>query len=183
VSEEVDNFLEHFGVVGMKWGKRKTPEKSSETLVKRQTESRSIKLKNGDELILDGERTPILARAVARLSPAFRQKIDDSHNFVLKTSSGKDVGEMSIYKKKPDEMNVIWVEVEPKYRGNGYASGAMRAAVEVAKQQKLNKVTLEVPGLSPDARHIYEKMGFVAGKQISSSNDMWGGLTEMELKL
>ena len=182
MSDEVDDFLEHFGIPGMKWGHRKSTSNSSE-LVKRQTESRTIKLKNGDELVLNGDRTPILARGISRLSPAIKQRINDSHNFTLKTSSGKDVGEMSIYKKKPGEMNVIWVEVEPKYRGNGYASGAMRAAVEVAKQQKLNKVTLEVPGLSPDARHIYEKMGFVAGKQITSSGDMWGGLTEMELKL
>lgn len=44
------------------------------------------------------------------------------------------------------------------------------------------QLTLEVPTNSPDARHIYEKQGFVAGKRISD-DDVWGGLTEMKRKL
>ena len=44
-------------------------------------------------------------------------------------------------------------------------------------------MTLEVPGNSPDARHIYEKIGFVAGEQISDEDDIWGGLTKMRLDL
>ena len=44
-------------------------------------------------------------------------------------------------------------------------------------------MTLEVPGNSPDARHIYEKLGFVAQEQISGDDDIWGGLTSMKLDL
>lgn len=183
MDEQVDDFLAHYGIVGMKWGKRKAETKSPRPKVKDRTESHSVKLKNGDTLVLDGERTPAMARAISRISSNMTNRINDSHSFKLKSSNGKTVGEMFLYKKKPDEMNVVWVEVDKNYRGNGYATGAMKAAVNVAKQQNLKKVTLEVPGISPDARHIYEKMGFKAGKQISSSNDVWGGLTEMQLDL
>lgn len=40
-----------------------------------------------------------------------------------------------------------------------------------------------VPGISPDARHIYEKQGFEVVGQISDEDDVWGGLTAMKKNL
>ena len=37
-------------------------------------------------------------------------------------------------------------------------------------------------GISPDARHIYEKIGFKKNKRISDEDDVWGGLTSMTYK-
>lgn len=48
----------------------------------------------------------------------------------------------------------------------------MQAVVDHAKKQGLEKVTLEVPGISPNARHIYESLGFEATK-VLSENDVW----------
>jgi hypothetical protein len=43
---------------------------------------------------------------------------------------------------------------------------------------------LEVPGNAPDARHIYEKLGFIdTGRTREKHNKSWNGLTEMILKL
>lgn len=182
MTETVDDFLEHYGVKGMRWGKRSSDSAPREK-AKKFTETRSVKLKNGQSLELSGQKTPLPARLIAAISPKFAKKLNESHNFKLKSQDGKTVGEMFIYKKKPDEMNVVWVEVDEKQRGQGYATAAMQGAVEMARQQGLKKITLEVPGDSPDARHVYEKLGFKAGKQISSSNDMWGGLTEMQKDL
>jgi ribosomal protein S18 acetylase RimI-like enzyme len=183
MAEPVDDFLAHYGVKGMRWGKHTRGDTQPREKAKKYTETRSIKLKNGQSLELSGQKTPLPAKLIAAISPKFAKKLNDSHNFKLKSQDGKTVGEMYIYKKKPDEMNVVWVEVEEKHRGQGYASGAMQGAIDIARQQGLKKVTLEVPGISPDARHIYEKLGFKAGEQISSSNDMWGGLTEMQKDL
>jgi hypothetical protein len=58
----------------------------------------------------------------------------------------------------------------------------MKAARDFGKQQNFEKMTLEVPGNSPDARHIYEKLGFKVTKEADDTDDFWGGLTEMEYK-
>lgn len=181
--EEVDEFLAHYGVKGMRWGKHKSGDSKPREKTKKFTESRSIKLKDGSKLELQGEKTPLPARLLSTMIPALRRRINASDNFVLKSPTGEKVGNMFLWKKNPDELNVVWVEVKDKHQGKGYATGAMRSAIEMAKTDGLKKVTLEVPGHSPDARHIYEKLGFKAGKQISSSGDMWGGLTEMQLDL
>lgn len=47
----------------------------------------------------------------------------------------------------------------------------------------MKQLTLEVPGISPDARHIYEKQGFEVVGQISDEDDVWGGLTSMKKNL
>lgn len=44
-------------------------------------------------------------------------------------------------------------------------------------------ITLEVPTISPNARHIYEKIGFKATGTLGSEDDVWGGLTKMRLDL
>ena len=182
MTQTAEEFLSHYGVKGMKWGKRRIGDSSKPT-VKLATESRSIKLKDGSKLLLSGDKTPLPARWLAKISPRIRDNINKSENFTLKSPDGKNVGNMFLHKKKDDELNVVWVEVSDKHRGKGYATGAMRSAIEIAKNDGLKKVTLEVPGASPDARHIYEKLGFKAGKQITPVGDMWGGLTEMQLDL
>lgn len=175
MTQTADEFLAHYGVKGMKWGKRAP--------VKKVTESRSTKLTSGAKLELSGDKTPLTARVLAAMIPSLRRRIDASDNFTLKNAKGEKVGNMFLHKKAADELNVVWVEVKDKHKGQGIATGAMRAAIDMAKQDGLKKVTLEVPGASPDARHIYEKLGFKAGKQITPDNDMWGGLTEMQLDL
>ena len=174
MTQSTEEFLAHYGVKGMRWGKSKT---------KLVTESRSTTLKSGAKLELSGDKTPLPARVLAAMVPSLRRRINASENFTLKNANGEKVGNMFLHKKAADELNVVWVEVKDKHKGQGIATGAMRAAIDMAKQEGLKKVTLEVPGSSPDARHIYEKLGFKAGKQITPDSDMWGGLTEMQLDL
>jgi N-acetylglutamate synthase-like GNAT family acetyltransferase/2'-5' RNA ligase len=180
----VEDFLSHHGVKGMKWGvHKKSPD--SKPQIKQRTESLGdVKTSSGKVLTISGDKTPALAKFIARMSPAFRKKVEDSQNFTLKNSKGETVGEMSLKKESPTSMNVVWVGVNEDQRGKGYASAAMKAAVANAKKQGLSTVTLEVPGKSPDARHIYEKMGFKEDPSKSEPWDpVWGGLTAMELNL
>ena len=90
---------------------------------------------------------------------------------------------MQLYRENPKSINVVWVSVDSKHEGNGYATTVMKAVVDHAKKQNLDTVTLEVPGISPNARHIYESIGFKAKGKISDDDDSWGGLTAMELNL
>jgi hypothetical protein len=54
----------------------------------------------------------------------------------------------------------------------------MKAIIDGAKRMGYKKLTLEVPGSSPNARHIYEKLGFVVVKE--EKDEFWDGLTYME---
>lgn len=181
--------VKHYGIKGMHWGVRKDSSsggasKPAKPEIKRATDSIAVKLNNGKTLHMSGDKTPALARFIARMSPGFRKNVNNASNYTLKDENGKRVGEMSLFKESKTSLNVVWVGVDKSHRGQGYASAAMRAAVDLAKKQKLDTVTLEVPGNSPDARHIYEKMGFKEDPSKSTHDDpVWGGLTAMELNL
>lgn len=176
--DEFEHFLEHFGVKGMHWGVHKTSK--SEPI-----ESTTIPLKNGQSLTVERNRTPAIAKIMSRMSPAIKARVAAGAAYTLKDPAGKTVGSMQLFKESLTSLNVLWIEVKGHARGRGYAQAAMKTAVDFAKREKLKTVTLEVPGNSPDARHIYEKMGFKdKGPADDDGHDpMWGGLTKMELKL
>ena len=96
---------------------------------------------------------------------------------------GKTVGDLQLYREDKKSINVVWVSINEGHEGQGYGKAVMQAVVDHAKKQGLDRVTLEVPGISPNARHIYESLGFESKGLISDENDSWGGLTAMELKL
>ena len=183
MSYSKEDSLSHFGVLGMKWGI--TDGKKTPVYIKKATESRIAKLKDGSTLTLSGNKTPLIAKFLAQVNSKVRKNVNDSSFYTLKNPSGKKVGEMELYQESPSSLNVVWVGVKDSQRGNGYASAAMASAISYAKSKKLKTVTLEVPGNAPDAQHIYEKMGFkVVDSQASRNpNDLWGGLTDMRLDL
>ncbi len=76
-----------------------------------------------------------------------------------------------------------WVNIEKSSRGRGYATEIMKASAEHGKKTGMKRMVLEVPGNAPDARHIYESMGFTKTRELSpEGSDLWDGLTEMEYK-
>lgn len=167
-----DSFLAHYGVKGMKWGVRKDEP----------TVLATKSLKNGNVLEMVRDPTPPIARALS-IIPAYRKALDNTVNITLKDKNGKSIGDATLFKESPTSMNMMWIGVKTSERGKGYASAAVEAAISFAKSQDMTKMTLEVPGNSPDARHIYEKYGFTSVDKISSDGDVWGGLTSMELDL
>lgn len=58
---------------------------------------------------------------------------------------------------------VVSVYTKPEYRGNGYQQELLKYLLDFAKSEHFNDITLTTN--SPDAIHIYEKLGF---KQISN---------------
>lgn len=59
----------------------------------------------------------------------------------------------------------------------------MDYVVKYGEKNGYKSVSLEVPGVSQDARHIYEKIGFNKVSAPVDEEDIWGGLTYMKKKL
>lgn len=170
-------YIEHFGIKGMRWGHRKAYKKTQpkEPIV--------TTTKYGDVISMNTDPTNNFVKFLAKHSPRVKDNVERSDYFSIRDSSGKNIGEMELYRESKNSMNVVWVGIRNDQRGKGYAQAAMIAAVEIAKKRNMSKVTLEVPGNSPDAKHIYSKLGFKELETISDENDVWGGLTKMELNL
>lgn len=203
----------HHGIKGMKWGVRRyqNPDGTltnagklrysdgetrktssfSRTSHGKQNSSRAnfhtskivAKTKNGETLSITEDKTPAFAKLIAKHFPKIRNELERSKNCTIRDRNGKRVGELQLYKETPDSLNIVWLGVDEGNRGKGYAQSVMKAAEKFARDNNLKQLTLEVPGISPDARHIYEKQGFVAGEKISDDDDAWGGLTKMRKKL
>ncbi|MEW6723873.1 MAG: ribosomal protein S18-alanine N-acetyltransferase [Bacillota bacterium] len=60
-----------------------------------------------------------------------------------------------------DESHVTNVAVHPEYRGRGYGEAMMRRLMEVARENGVERMTLEVRPSNLIARALYEKLGFV----------------------
>lgn len=177
--------LYHFGVKGMKWGVRKDRNKSTKSKFDHTNEldKTILRTKSGAELTLSRTPTPAFTKFLAKHSSKVRETLKNSDIMRIK-SNGKNVGELQLYKESPTSLNVVWLGVDKKHEGLGYGTAAMRGVVEYAKKTKCKTVTLEVPGVSPNARHIYEKIGFKStGEILGDDDDAWGGLTKMRLDL
>lgn len=97
----------------------------------------------------------------------------------LYDANSNKIGDLQLFHESPTSLNITWLGINERSRGQGYAQAAMNMAENYARKSGLKQLTLEVPGISPDARHIYEKQGFKAIGKISDDDDVWGGLTSM----
>ena len=181
-----DTYLMHHGIKGQKWGVQNGPPYPLDESSKSQQELMTLKKKTskGETVTLGQRPTPKFAQFISKYFPAIKDNIMRDKQFNISVN-GKRIGDLEIFKEAEDSLNVVWVSVDDSERGKGYATATMKAVVSYAKKEKFKQITLEAPGDSPDARHIYEKLGFKdAGKIDDDDLDaVWGGLTSMVLKL
>lgn len=163
--------LYHSGIKGMKWGIRRKAAK----------ETRHLKTKNGLDVDLVRKDPSIIARALGKMSPKIKKQQQSYYGYSIKVGK-KIIGDLQLDKTSAKELNVVWITVNKKYKGQKIAQAVMNDVLKKGSELGVSKVTLEVPGISPDARHIYEKNGFKKNKRISNDDDVWGGLTSMTYK-
>jgi hypothetical protein len=165
------DIIKHFGVKGMRWGQRKVRETLNYL-------HRSRDLGNG--LSLEARKANLLTRGLMRISRRARQGYNDRGSYNIR-KDGKKVGELYVDNLGKGELNVNWVSVKKKYQGKGYAQRVMKEVDKIAKDGKHTHVTLEVPEISPNARHVYKKLGYKEGKTTKAEG--WGTLTDMRKEI
>lgn len=145
----------------------------------------SFTAKNGDKVDVQQAKTAKVANFLWSRTQKGTEYTKNIHNFDISVG-GKKVGDAQ-FMMEGDAMHLGWLGIDQNHRGKGYASAVFGAAVELGKANGAKRLTLEVPGRSPDARHIYEKHGFVVdpGSEYHDPNPegYWGGLTAMSLDL
>ena len=186
-----EQYLAHHGILGQRWGVRRyqNPDGSLTAagrkryagLLNTHMEGHiKFKAKNGDEIELKRIYPSIVARTLSKINPNIKKEMQKSSDFSINVN-GKKIGDVELYQTNKKELNGVWLGINKEYRGKGYATSVLNNVLDYAKEAGNKKFTLEVPGNSPDARHIYEKAGLKAIKKISS-DDIWGGLTAMEIR-
>lgn len=164
--------LQHHGVKGMKWGVRKDRENG-----------KKITTSKGKTIYLEKDKKTLVAKVLGSLSDTIYTEQSKTRMYTIRDSNGKKVGDIQTYDTTPKVLNVVWLGVKSNSRGQNIAQSTLKEIINDAIKNGKEKVTLEVPGSSKDARHIYEKMGFKDMGKISDDDDVWGGLTKMELNL
>ena len=141
--------------------------------------------KNGESVFAIQDKDPKITSFLARHNVNMRKQVENTKNMTLRNKNGEKIGDLQLFHESPTSVNVTWVGVKQKYRGKGYASSAMKMAEDYARKTGAKQMTLEVPGHSPDARHIYERQGFKAVGQLTDpeADEIWGGLTAMKKTL
>lgn len=186
--------IEHHGIKGQRWGIRRwqnedgslTPEgiehygKTYKTGTNERIDIQT-KTKYGQDVTLEEIQTSKFAKLLGKNFENVYKNQLNSPMWNIKVD-GKNVGEIELFQESEDSINVVWLGVREEGRGKGIATAALDATIADVKSKGYKQMTLEVPGDSPDARHIYESRGFVANEKISDDDDIWGGLTKMTLK-
>lgn len=135
-----------------------------------------------EKALLEREEDSPVVKALSKISPYLAKQYEKNKGFTVKDTNGKSIGSLYLNEVDEKELNIEWIGIDEKARGKGYAQSALKQTISYAKENGFKEVTLEVPGISPDAMHIYKKLGFVEDGTLTE-DDIWGGLTKMRLVL
>lgn len=122
-----------------------------------------------------------IGRVLGRISKRMREKQGNFVYYSLMLGE-KEIGNIQFAKNSDTEVYGNWLQVDDEYRGKGYATKTMETLISIFRDMGFSEMTLEVPDNSPDARHIYDKLGFKKVEYLGT-DPVWGGLTKMKLKL
>ena len=174
--------LNHYGVKGMRWGVRKSDAGGGNGKTPKGDLVLKEKVKSGDTISIYKKPPPPIAKFFSRFSESYAKDSAAFAAFTMHDQNGAKVGDAAFVRDSKTSLHLDWIGVKTKHRGKGYASAALAGVIKYSQNEGITKLTLEVPWNAPDARHIYEKMGFKGGKTVIDKDDpVFGGLTPMTM--
>lgn len=172
--------LYHHGIKGQRWGVRRYQNEDGTLTEEGKRRIRKV----NDNVYLVEQNKSLLARGLAKMSKKIREEQEKDTQYKIMVGE-KVIGDLELYKESADSINVTWIGIKSKERGKKYAQSVMDWVIRDSKDKGYKQLTLEVPGNSPDARHIYEKSGFKDEGVLTTKEEdpVWDGLTKMRKKL
>lgn len=115
----------------------------------------------------------------------FMDVIDDKNKLVIVKDTSSSIEGYIVLEKVLDEASITDMAVAPASRKKGIATELIGAVIEVAKNDNIEKLFLEVRSTNRDAIKLYERYGFVrtgVRKGYYSCNCENADLYELKLK-
>lgn len=128
---------------------------------------------NGDRVTVSPSPPDELHEALASMSPYFCV-------LRIKNQQNKVIGSANFW-LEPDEPGTVylnWIDLVKSVRGCGYGTAIMRFADEHFRAAGMTRLILKVSANAAEARHIYEKLGFMVIEE--PEDQLRGNLILME---
>jgi RimJ/RimL family protein N-acetyltransferase len=124
-----------------------------------------------------GPQDPQYRREASFTAAQWRRRLRDHAAFTVLLDD-RPVGLISAQQESAESVYLYSLWLDPDARGHGLARGLLDAALDWARDQRAQTVTLRVAADNAVARGVYEKAGFrVAGATIGPREELAMSLT------
>ena len=104
------------------------------------------------------------------LLSAMRMPLADTFGGFVWMEKGRIVGNVTVHRRYSEKKGwfVSNLAVHPEYRRRGIARGLVTAGVQMARQKRARRISLEVRADNFAARRLYQELGFTEVDSVSS---------------
>jgi len=104
------------------------------------------------------------------LLSAMHMPLADTYGGFVWMEKGRIVGNVTVHRRYSEKKGwfISNLAVHPEYRRRGIARGLVTAGVEMARQKRARRISLEVRADNFAARRLYEELGFTEVDSVSS---------------
>lgn len=124
-----------------------------------------------------GPQDPQYRREASFTAAQWRRRLREHAAFAV-LLDGRPVGLISAQHETPESVYLYSLWLDPDARGHGVARGLLEAALDWARGQRAQTVTLRVAADNAVARGVYEKAGFrIAAATVGPREELAMSLT------